>query len=84
MTLRQVKQAFGDELFLLDGLAALLFDDIYPESDLVAQTNECLELFGGHLILGISDELPSRGDYRRIQTVSRLVDAYNAACISCR
>ena len=79
VTLQEVKKAFGDDLFLLDGLAALLFDDsLYPVEALVEQTRECLDLFAGQLILGISDEMPSRGDLERIEVVTRLVDDYNA------
>jgi len=78
VTLREVKAAFGDDIFLLDGLAALLFDPTYSEAELIAQTEECLELFAGQLILGISDEIPSTGLYERIDIVTRIVDDYNA------
>lgn len=79
VTLQEVKAAFGDDVYLLDGLAAILFEETYPVEDLVRQTEECLELFGGRLVLGISDELPSRGNYERIDVVTRIVDDYNAA-----
>ncbi len=79
VTLKEVKAAFGDNIFLLDGIAALLFDpNLYPIEDLEAQTRECLELFGGQLILGISDELASTGSLDRVLRVKEMVDEYNA------
>lgn len=79
VTLREIKEAFGDDIFLLDGVAALLFDpNLYPMEDLEAQTRECLELFGGQLILGISDELASTATLDRVVRVREIVDEYNA------
>ena len=40
----EVKEAFGDDLFLIDGIAALLFEDISRE-DLEKQVREAIELF---------------------------------------
>ena len=80
MTLREVKAAFGDSLLLMDGLAALLFDPaLYPLSALEAQVHECIDLFAGQLVLGVSDEIPSRGDLERVEAVTRIVDDHNAA-----
>ncbi len=82
VTLWEVKKAFGDSLFLMDGLAALLFDDsLYPAEMLLQQARECIDLFAGQLILGISDEMPSRGDLERIDLVTRMVDEYNASVV---
>ncbi len=82
VTLSEVKEAFGDSLFLMDGLAALLFDpSLYPLEDLTAQTRECIDLFAGQLILGVSDEIPSRGDLERVEAVTRIVDDYNASIL---
>ncbi len=79
VTLKEVKAAFGDELFLLDGIAALLFEDRFPLAELEAQVNECIELFAPKLILGISDEISSNGNLDRIKFVGKIVDDYNAS-----
>ena len=82
VTLKEVKAAFGDDIFLMDGIAALLFDpNLYPIEDLEAQVNECLELFAVQLIMGISDEIASTGDIDRVIHVRDMVDAYNAHII---
>lgn len=63
----------------MDGIAALLFDpNLYPIEALEAQVNECLELFGGQLIMGISDEIASTGDIERVVHVRDMVDEYNS------
>jgi len=78
VTLTEVKAAFGDELFLLDGIAALLFNEDYPLDELEKQTRECIELFAPKLVLGISDEISSNGNLDRIKFVGKIVDKYNA------
>ena len=78
VTVEQVKAALGDEVFLIDGLAALLFSDVYPLADLKAQTQQVLHLFEGQLVLGISDEFPSDGNLDRILTVRDMVEDFNA------
>ena len=78
VTLEEVKDALGDDLFLLDGIAAILFDDTYPEEELIAQAQLVIELFAPKLILGISDEMPSTGSMDRVRLVGRIVDDYNA------
>lgn len=78
VTLKEVKEALGDDIWLVDGLAAILFDETYPANELEAQVKECLELFAPKLILGISDELSSTGNIERIRLVQKMVDDYNA------
>lgn len=78
VTLEEVKKAFGDDLFLIDGIAALLFEDIYPIEELEKQAREVIELFAPKLILGISDEISSRGNLERVRLVGKIVDDYNA------
>lgn len=77
VTLEEMKEALGDEVFLIDGIAALLFDDIYPVEELIEQTNQLIELFAPKLILGISDEMSSTGNIERIKIVGDIVDEYN-------
>ncbi len=78
VTVEQIKEALGDEIFLIDGLAAVLFSDIYPIEDLKKQTQQILHLFEGQLILGISDEFPSDGNLERIKIVRDMVEEFNA------
>jgi Fe-S cluster assembly ATPase SufC len=63
----------------LDGIAALLFEDMYPLAELEKQVKELIELFAPRLILGISDEISSGGDIERIKFVGKIVDDYNAS-----
>lgn len=78
VTLAEVKEHLGDDVFLVDGIAAVLFSDYYPEEMLKAQVEEALHLFEGQLVLGISDELPSDGLLERVRLVGGMVDAFNA------
>ncbi len=78
VTVEQVKAALGDDVFLIDGLAAVLFSDVYPLEDLKHQVQQLLHLFEGQLILGISDEFPSDGNLERIKVVRDMVEEWNA------
>ena len=80
VTVQQIKEALGDKVGLIDGVAASLFNDIYPIEMLEAQVMELIHLFAGKLILGISDELPSTGNIDRVKYVTDLVEKYNATC----
>lgn len=77
VTLEEVKEALGDDIFLIDGIAAVLFDEIFPEEELIEQTEKLIKLFGDKLILGISDEISSTGDIERVKTVGKIVDDFN-------
>ena len=78
VTVKEIKEALGDEIFLIDGLAAVLFSDIYPIEELKKQTEEVLNLFEGQLVLGISDEFPSDGNLERLEYVNEIVNEFNA------
>jgi len=78
VTVEQIKAALGDKVGLIDGIAASLFNDIYPIEALEAQAKQLMDLFAGKLILGISDEMPSTGNIDRVKFVTDLVDDYNA------
>lgn len=80
VSLKEVRKYLGDRMFLIDGIAAVLFNDTYPEEELLRQTKECIDLFAPNLILGISDEISSTGDIERIRAVAHIVDDYNATC----
>lgn len=80
MTLEEVKEALGDQVDLVDGIAAILFDETYPLEMLKEQTEKVIDLFAGHLILGISDEMSSTGNIDRIKYVGEIVDKHNLSC----
>ena len=78
VTVEQIKQHLGDKVALIDGIAATLFDEIYPIEMLEAQARQLIDLFAGKLILGISDEMSSTGNIDRVKFITDLVDDYNA------
>jgi len=77
VTLEQTKKAFGDKLFLVDGIPAIYFDKMFPVETLVACVEKIIELFAPKLVLGISDEISSTGDIERIRIVGDIVNKYN-------
>lgn len=77
VTLEEIKEALGNEMFLLDGIPAVYFDKEYPEEILIEETRRIIDMFAPKLILGVSDEVSSTGDIERVRTVGRLVDEYN-------
>ena len=79
VTIDEIKEALGDEVFLVDGIPAILFDDTYPEQLLLDTVKELIDKFAPRLILGISDEMSSTGNIERIKLVRDYVDAYNAS-----
>ena len=79
VTIDEIKEALGDEVFLVDGIPAILFDETYPEQQLIDTTRELIEKFAPRLILGISDEMSSNGNIERIKLVRDIVDEYNAS-----
>jgi hypothetical protein len=78
VTLEEAKEGLGDEMFLLDGIPAVLFDKVYPVEELIACARKAIELFAPKLVLGISDEISSTGDIERVRVVGNIVDDYNA------
>jgi len=79
VTVEEMKAALGDDIVLIDGIAAILFDESWPEKMLIDQTDQLLNLFAGQLILGISDEMSSTGSIERVKLVGQIVDDWNAA-----
>jgi len=78
VTLLEAKEAMGN-MHMVDGIAAILFDERYSEEELLEQAREAIELFAPNLVLGISDEISSTGDIERIKLVGKLVDEYNGS-----
>ncbi len=77
VTLEETKAALGD-MFLLDGVPAILFNDYYSVVELVDTTKKVIDLFAPRLVLGISDEMSSMGDIERVRIVADIVDEYNS------
>ena len=77
VTLEEIKAGLGEEMFLIDGIPALYFDEYYSVSRLEDCVRRLIELFAPKLVLGISDELSSTGDIERIRLVGNIVDEYN-------
>ena len=78
VTLEETRAALGDDMFLIDGIPAIYFDDTFPVSVLEDCVDKIIDLFAPRLILGISDEISSTGDIERIRIVKGIVDEYNA------
>ncbi len=78
VTLEEVRKYMGKEMFLIDGIPAVYFDEEFPEEVLMDCVHKILDLFAPNLILGISDEISSTGDLERIRLVGKIVDEYNA------
>ncbi len=79
VSLEEVKEALGDDMFLIDGIPAVYFDTTYNTDQLESATREIIDMFGPKLILGISDEMSATGDIERVRLVGRIVDEYNFA-----
>jgi len=77
VSLEEIKEALGDDIFLIDGIPAIYFDDIYSEETLIECTEKIIDMFAPNLILGISDEISSTGDLERIRLVDAVVEKYN-------
>jgi len=78
VTLEEIKEGLGDELFLIDGLPAIFFDTTFPVSTLKDCTRKLIDLFAPKLVLGISDEISSTGQIERIHVVTEIVNEYNS------
>jgi uroporphyrinogen-III decarboxylase len=77
VTLEEIKEALGNDMFLVDGIPAVYFDDTYSVTTLVDCVHKIIDLFAPNLILGISDEISSTGDIERISTVTEIVNKIN-------
>ncbi len=77
VTLEEIKKALGEDMFLIDGIPALLFDEIFPVEMLIEQVEKIIDLFAPKLILGVSDEISSTGDIERVKIVGKIVEKYN-------
>lgn len=78
VTLEETKEALGD-MILMDGIPAVFFDETFSEQTLIDCVRRCIDLFAPNLILGVSDEVSSRGNIERVRLVGNIVDDYNAS-----
>lgn len=77
VTIPEMKAALGEHTMLVDGIAAILFDERYSLQQLGDQARELIDAFAPRLILGISDEISYTGDIERIRYIQEIVDEYN-------
>ncbi len=77
VTIEEIKEALGNNMFLIDGIPAVYFDDTYSLETLTRCTEKIIDLFAPRLILGISDEISSTGSLERVRAVGDIVNAYN-------
>lgn len=77
VTLEEARHYLGDGMFLVDGIPAVYFDEVFPMEVLEECVHRILDLFAPNLILGISDEISSTGDIERIRLVGKIVEEYN-------
>ena len=77
VTIEEVKEAFGDEIVLIDGLPAVSFTDIVTDEKLAYEVEKTIDLFAGQIILGISDEMPSNGSIEKVEMVTKMVVKHN-------
>ncbi len=77
VTLEQVRDAFGDDLILLDGIPCTDFLTTEPLEGLIANTRKCIEYFAPRLVLGISDEISPVGDIERVRLVTQICAEYS-------
>jgi hypothetical protein len=73
VTLDEIKQGFGDDIILVDGIPALYFLPSFKEKDLIDCTKRVGDLFHPKLVLGISDEPPPDSDIERVRMVGEWV-----------
>lgn len=74
VTIEEVKKAFGDELILVDGIPYWHFLPMVSMEEFDSVTRKVISTFEDSLILGISDEIPPKGDIERLRRVSRIIE----------
>jgi len=74
VTIEEVKKAFGDELILVDGIPYWHFLPMVSIEEFDSVTRKVISTFEDGLILGISDEIPPKGDIERLRRVSRIIE----------
>ncbi len=73
MTLEMIAEHTGD-MVLLDLIPAIFFLDQYSTEFIVDFTKRVIDMFGGRLVLGISDEISQVGEIDKVWAITELVD----------
>jgi len=73
VTLEETKEAFGDEVILIDGIPCTHFLREVSYRELEEFTEKIVDMFAPRLVLGISDELSPPGDIEKVRLVSEIV-----------
>jgi len=74
VTIEEVKEAFGDELILVDGIPYWHFLPEVSAKEFDSVTRNVIRTFKDRLILGISDEIPPGGEVERLKRVLRILE----------
>lgn len=77
ITLKQIKQALGNNMVLLDGVPAQLFLPSEDKKTLEKTVRKILDMFYPNIVLGISDELSPKADIEKVKLVSEIVREWN-------
>ena len=73
MTLKDIKEAVGNDFVVLDLIPAIFFLPQYKTEFVLDFTKKVIELFYPKLILGVSDELPPYGEIEKIEKISEYI-----------
>jgi hypothetical protein len=74
VTIEEVKREFGDELILVDGIPYWHFLPEVSMNEFDEITRKVIEAFSDRLILGVSDEISPRGDFRKLYRVLEIIE----------
>lgn len=73
VTIEEVKETFKDELILIDGIPYWHFLPEVSIKEFDDIVRKVIETFNGRLILGISDEMPPRGEVERLRRIPKII-----------
>jgi hypothetical protein len=74
VTPEEVKEAFGDELILVDGIPYWHFLPEVSMEEFEKITRKVIRMFRDRLILAISDEMPPPGEHSKLVRVAKIVE----------
>jgi uroporphyrinogen-III decarboxylase len=78
VTIEEVKEAFKDELILVDGIPYWHFLPEVSIKEFEDIVRKVIETFNGRLILGISDEMPPRGEVEKLRKVPKIIQEFSS------
>jgi len=74
ITLKEIKEAVQDKMFVLDLIPAIYFLPRYTIGEVVEFAKKVINMFAPRLILGVSDEISEVGEIEKIEAISQLVE----------